>query len=309
MFKTIIRQAWQTTWHNPILWIFGFFIAPLASFEVNFLVYNSNQFKKFFDYFLTNNLSSIDPILFGHRAIIFFNSISIQNAIIFLFFIFIFFILANFSQACLIKTTKIFKLEAKENISFSQLFSLGLRNFWPVFFYNLLNLLIIGAASLLILPFFLKLITKFDPTNYFKLIFGLVLIFFIFFTLALFFIIRFSIFYRILEENKFFLAIKKACSFLTQNWLTICGLFALIVLTSLIFGLALFLISYFISIPFFILIYFFYFLKMSIGVSFFFVLSTIFYLGISLLIGGIFSSFQIFLWIFFFKNKVAKNIK
>ncbi len=299
MFKIILKQAWQITRQNPILWFFGIFAAPLISLEINFLINGANQVKKVFDY-LPKNLF-IEKLSWVNKISDLLAVISPQNLIIFSFFILILFILANLTQASLVRT---FKYHTKEEkISFKKLLSFGSHYFWAVFLYNLLNFLIL-AVFFTVFTFFLpSLILRFSQKI--CLIPFLILTFLVFFILSLIvaFIIKFSIFYFVLEEKRFFEALKVSCLFFLRHWLSIFVLLTLLSLISLILGFLLFLIFLTTSIPFYLIISFFYLLKISGGIILTFVLSLIIYFSLSLLFGGIFSSFQIMTWVCFFQNR------
>lgn len=293
MIKTSLKEARRFIWQNPFLWIFGFFAIPLTTLESNIIISGLNQIQKVYNYLpLAGNFPrlKIDQLL---------NSFFFQNLAIIFGLVFIVFVLANLAQICLINSVKY------SGKSFSKLISLSKPYFWPVFFYNLLNLLIVGFILMVVSPFFLQLIIKFSQVKYLVLAFIFILLVFFFFVLAVSFIAKFSIFHFILEGERFSEAIKKGYFFFRQNLFPTLGLFIILVLIGLIFGVGLFLIISATSIPFFILISFLYSLRSSLGVTLLFFLILAIYSIITFLISSIFSSFQLTSWVFFFKNKLS----
>jgi hypothetical protein len=296
MIKKILKEAGRFNWQNPFLWIFGFFAIPLTTLESNIIISGLNQIQKTFSYLpLAENLSKfkinqlLSPFFF-------------QNLIITLTLIFIIFILATLAQICLINSTK----KELKNLFFSKIISLSKHHFWPIFLYNLLNLLVVSLISLIVFPFFLHLIIKFNQIKFLVLFFIFILLIFLFFSLVASFITKFSIFYFILEEKKrFFEALKNGYFFFYQNFFSIFGFFIILILISLIFAIGLFLILSTTSVPFFMFISFLYFLRSSFGLTLTFSLILIIYFTLTFLISSIFSSFQLISWVFFFKNKIS----
>ncbi len=309
MLKEILRTAWKITRQNPILWLYGFFAAPLVNLEISFFVNFLNQSKQFLNYFSQGPLS--EKISFGSKLIEIVSSISIQNAIILFLMAIIFLALVIFASIFLINTLKFFEQEPEKKLSLKIIIASSTRFLGVVFFCVFLNLLILGLIFLIFNLFLPQLLAEIiNQKVYLILVLTVILPILFILSLAIPLITKFAIFYAILEKNNFGQAIKNAYFFLIKNWFSILSLFFVLILISFILGLGTFLFFLLTSILFLKIASFFYFLGLSNAFLFVFILSLIIYLGVTFFIGAFFPCFQCLAWLSLFKlfkGKISQN--
>lgn len=290
--RPIFKQALNIVWHNPILWLFGFFAALFANNEINLIIINFNRINNWIDQIITFKLLKIQfqQIFSNFISSQTFNSVAIYNLSLGLIFVFLFLYASFKSQISIISLTN--KISTK-----NKLVSSNKKFLWPVIGVYIIAILISYAfLYMLSLPFFYTI-----PIPIIVYIF-----LFLVLTFIIYFILRFTVLFIILEKEKLFMAIKKASIFFSKNWLISIKTSIILFLMAIIFGFVLLLIFIGTALPFLFLLNFFLYLKFIIVFQLL-ILCWIILLGATFIIlGSIFSSFQFSVWTLLFlkiKNK------
>ena len=294
--KTIFQESIQIVWQNPILWLLGFFTAIFANNEINLIIINFKRINNWIDQLITFKVLQVQwqQTLSNLDSGQIFTSTGIYYIIAALIFIILFLILAFLAQIIIISSIKNIK---KKNFSFNNNFKKNKKLFWPIFsLYLILFLITYGFLTFLNSSFLYQISVP---------IF-IYIIFYLFIIFILSFILRFTIYFIILEKEKFISAIKKGVIFFFKNWfITIKTSISLFLLT-ILFALGLFLIYLGTALPFLFLLI----LALQLNFIISFWLIIVFWaliLGILFLIlSSIFSSFQFSAWtLLFIKLKKA----
>lgn len=250
-YKQILKQAWQITAHNKILWVFGIF----ASFV---------SLENIYEIFLAQINQAQDPTGFYQSLIAFYQnqglyiqkiimglSISKPNFLGFLGFclvlatILIAIWFAFTSQIFIIKKTSL--IYHGKKIKVSEILGQSSDKFWSVLSLNILNKLVIYALFIaLSLPLlYLILIQKFILLVYINIIF---FIFYIILAIIISFITAYAINYIILKDMEVIDAISHSWKLFTKNIiisLEIASILFLIKILSLVVIISLFLLFLF----------------------------------------------------------------
>lgn len=304
MFKELFKQSWQVTWRHPVLWFFGLCNVFLVGNELNLIINNFSRFGKNIEALLKNRGINQAITNFEFIRNIFSQSNFINLAIFFIPVI-VLFCLAVIAQIILIRGIRL----AKDNQKFtiSQLFRISSRQFWAIFFLNLINPLVIYLLLAAFSLPFNYLYQKFGHLTWLIIYSVLDLIIFIPLSLIISFVARFAVFDLIIYQNKLLLGVKNAFLFFFKNWAKTIWLVAILTLIGLGAGIALFILTSTSSIPF--IIFAFIFLKFKILAGFWFVLG----LGMVVIVilffflGSIFSTFQTVSWVLFYSEKLGKK--
>lgn len=304
MFKELFKQSWQVTWRHPVLWFFGLCNVFLVGNELNLIINNFSRFGKNIEALLKNRGINQAITNFEFIRNIFSQSNFINLAIFFIPVI-VLFCLAVIAQIILIRGIRL----AKDNQKFtiSQLFRISDRQFWAIFFLNLINPLVIYLLLAAFSLPFNYLYQKFGHLTWLIIYSVLDLIIFIPLSLIISFVARFAVFDLIIYQNKLLLGVKNAFLFFFKNWAKTIWLVAILTLIGLGAGIALFILTSTSSIPF--IIFAFIFLKFKILAGFWFVLG----LGMVVIVilffflGSIFSTFQTVSWVLFYSEKLGKK--
>jgi len=300
LYRNILKQSWQITWHNKYLWFFGLFAALLGSggtFEIIFRGYNSNTGQGLFtglrDFiktgFLSNFFIGIGRLLINDPISLLF----ILAMYIFLIFIVCFLIwLIMVSQAALINNAA--NIITKKKHNFKAGLDLGIKKFWPVFGLNVILKIVIYIAFLLIsLP--IISLSRF----YFPIANSLFMIAFIILVPLLFvfsFIINYALAYIVIKNKNFNKALQSGCQLFAKNWLVTLEMALILFTINFLVWLFLLLILLIISIPFiFIALVM---VKLGLFFSFWLIifLALTLYLLITMVVAASLTTFQTISW-------------
>ncbi|MCX6739637.1 MAG: hypothetical protein NTZ49_00210 [Candidatus Parcubacteria bacterium] len=219
-YKQILKQAWQITAHNKILWVFGIF----ASFV---------SLENIYEIFLGQITQAQDPVGFYQSLIIFYQNQGLYFQKIFMglsiqkpnFLGFIAFCLAGATILAAIWfafTSQIFVIKGTsliyhgKKITISKILGQSSEKFWAVLSLNILNKLVIYALFIaLSLPLlYLILIQKFILLVYVNILF---FIFYIILAIIISFITAYAINYIVLKDMEVIDAISHAWKLFTKN--------------------------------------------------------------------------------------------
>ncbi len=310
-YRQLLKNSWEITWNNKILWVFGFFAVTLLGNNraYNFILNNLDLMTQedltgFYTFRLyrraltswgpiANLFSNIGNLIFN-RPLAFFLSALLGLIIIAGILVLVWFVII--SQICLIKN--IGPASRNKKIEFKKSIKQATKYFWPVFGLNLL-------VQVIIYFFFLLLVY---PSVAYTQIFSeaatiLNFIFFLIFiplSLILAFLAIYASSYIILENQKLFEAIRSAWNLFLKNWLLSLEISLILILINLLAVIGLIVLIILLGIPFILFSIIFYFLASDFGL---FLLAIIAIAGLIILISvftAILSTFQYTTWTLLF---------
>jgi hypothetical protein len=219
-YKNVLKNAWQITWRNKILWIFGIFASFLsleAAYEV--ILGQIFQLKKVeaFNLGVLNFYQTRSDFLKGH---IYFLSNLTQDLSAYLFFILLFIVVLFFiwliftSQIFIIKSTA--KLYQNKKVDTAHDLSGSYDKFWPVLGVSIITKLLLGAGFMIIsLPLLYSLLIG----NNSAIIASNILFFILFtiFAIIISFIAAYATNYVILKDVHVIEAFKRAWQLFSKN--------------------------------------------------------------------------------------------
>lgn len=225
-YRAILKQAWKISWKHKFLWFFGFF-ASLVSFSTEFKVIsraiNQNQGIQS----LNNIKMFLNTGIFSKTALLnileMFRTNPLTIILLILMFLLILAIIAFFawlstaSQIGIISSIDKIIKERKEKLSIRSGIKIGNKKFWPVFIVNTLTSILINLIYLLISFLLVLVIIKNQSMT--TILYGFIFIIFIPITLLISFVIKYAVAFMIIENKKFFTAIKQGWLLFKNNWL------------------------------------------------------------------------------------------
>lgn len=261
LYRNILKQSFKIAWRKKYLWFFGLFAIILTSNDAEFEILN--RFFKSNDSGLFSPLEAISSAgvlswqgLNNAFSLLKTDPISLLASILVLVIIVLLIIfivwLMIISQSALVKNTSLV-IAGKENNIQSGV-ETGLRNFWQVFGFNVLNKLAIAiAAAIISLPVTLGLFSGQAVIS--VSLFILIFLVLVPVSLSISLIIKYAIAFRVIKGFSFIESIRRSWVLFWNNWLV-----------SLEMAITLFVINFFASIaiiiavlmlvwPFFLLSY------------------------------------------------------
>ncbi len=280
MTSNILKKSFQIIWHHPILWFFGF-LSTFFFFSLNeiFIIFSSSYFF--------SELEKTKVFFLPEGQ---FKNLGSFLLIIIFLGIFLSIFLAIFSEIFLILSVKKIKEEKDESLAKKSF------NFLPKVLF----------LKIILVLFFLLFWIGF---NFFKYLPDVFLFLFVFifslFGLILFFIIRYSIFYLLIEKNNLLKSIKNGFLFLGKNLMLTFKLSILLFLISSIYSFVMlsFLGGGVFSYPLRIFNFIFSNLLGKYGFWLVALLTVFFVLILQIVIIGLINSYQIVCWTYLFLKK------
>ncbi|MDD3101872.1 MAG: hypothetical protein PHE59_01895 [Patescibacteria group bacterium] len=282
-----LKQTLKTIWDRPILWLLGFLGIPFAVNEISLVIVNIEKIDNWI-----NNLITFKVIRTQFGQI--FSSFNSQSPAgikgICLFIIIIILTLLFFYISFLVYISFLFivrQLRNKENLIIPEILQKSKKYIIPVVGLNLISFFIIyGFLSLVGLT----------PLYKIQIPIFVYIIFFILIEVFISFVSRYIVCFLVLEQEKFYSAIKKGVVFFIKNWFITIKTSLILFLITVLFGLIILLISIGVSWPCFFLFYIFLQFNLTIGfwlvfLFWIFILSIILIFFISIL-----SAFQFLIW-------------
>ncbi len=285
--KTLFKDSWKITWHNPYLWLFGLFAAFFANNEINLIIANFKRINNWIDQLIIFKALQLQfqKILSAFTSLYSFNSKASYNLILTVIIALLFLYLSFLSQIAIISSVK--QHQNKKPLSFRKAWRKGKNSLWPVVGIYVIALLVIyGFLSFLGLSFFYQI----------HLPIAIYVISFLILGLLVSFISRFAVCFVVLEKEKIFNSIKKGFAFFFKNWFITVKTSVYLSLVAVLIGLGLFLVSVGTAVPFLILIDLFLRLNLVLGFWLVFVFWTILIITFFLILGSIFSVWQFSVW-------------
>ncbi len=270
VYRPILKQAWQISWKNPGLWIFGILAAVLTDFGRAGIIldrlYNlpgtgvqmveAMKAKTFHPGFIIKQLANVaatDPLSLMLATLIF-----VVLGAIGLFFLWI----AVKSQIGLIFSVK--KITEKQKVTVSEGFAAGRKYFWPVLAINVLTWLAIWGLMAILAPLSIYLAESNDLAKL-----GLyVLLFTVYFliNISLYFVGLYAVNFRVLKSKPFNESISLAFGLFKDNWLASLEMAIILFAANAAGLLALVAASLVLAVPFYLLMLIFTFLGAKLAI-------------------------------------------
>jgi hypothetical protein len=257
IYRHILRQAWQITWLNRWLWLFGLFAAVLGNGGVfNILINNitsvQNQGALITD---LNSLFTQGSI--GALGATFVEVLSNLNLASFLVLLLILVLglfilwLAIVTQGGLISGS--FRLHKDQATSFKESWQRGMGKFWPVLWLNVSTRVVTYVLLIILgLPFFFLYVAT---QNLVWQWFLLVVSFMVFVPVAIIIalLVQYAVMFVVVKNSEFKMAVKESWDLFKQNWIVSIEMALVLFIVNIAAGLGLLIGALFILLPFLIL--------------------------------------------------------
>ncbi len=298
-YRNILKQAWELTWRNKYLWVFGVFAALIGNggeLEILFNNSGANPSQALFPawqrmaatgVFRPGTLTNIGNLLKNDTL----NMLIVLVTCLIILAVFLFVVwLVVVSQAALVNNTAAIIKQKKHN--FKDGWQNGIINFWPVLGLNILVKVIIFAMLVAIgLP--LVLWSSNFNLNIFYI---LALVIMAPVSIILSFIAKYAIAYVVVGKYKVGQAIGQSWQLFKDNWLVSFEMAIILFLINLLVGLAIVLAILVLAVPFLFLGLIFYYAFSLAGSWIIAVLAFASFLFIVVTMGAALAVFQIASW-------------
>lgn len=313
LYRNILGRAWKITWRYKYLWFFGLFAALLGNggeYELLVRGLNGETGEAIFPawqslsqtgIFSSQALDNIGELL-NNDPFSFVMLVGICLAIL---------VLAGFlvwltvvSQASLVNNAASYLAGKKGD--FKSGLRMGINSFWPVFGLNIINKVIILFAFVLIgLPIILTAAKSASASANILYVFAFII--FMAAALSLTFVIKYSIAYVVVKEQKFLEAVRSGWRLFVQNWLVSLEMAFVLFVINFLAGLALIAAVLILAVPFLFSAVLLYKLVFSLGFWFIAILAFILFITLIIVAGAILSTFQISSWTALFLELINKG--
>lgn len=312
LYRTILKRAWKNTWRHKYLWFFGLFAALLGNggeLELIFRGFNEPGQSSFYvgmqriletGFFSKGTLNNM-----GHMAGEDPFSLFLALMTLFIILISVLFLLwlSITSQIAVVHNTAKIKHDKKHDFKDGVL--TGMKKFWPVLSLNITSRAAIAIMFLIIgLPLLLEIFKNPRLINGWYII---MFIIFIPFSLALSFLIKYSIAFVVIKGEKTIQAIRSGWNLFKNNWLISIEMAIILFFINFLVGLAVILLFLILAVPFLFIILMF--SKMAFYFNFWFIIvsAIILFLIMIVFVGAVLSTFQISSWTYLFMELVGKG--
>jgi hypothetical protein len=312
VYRRILKKAWQITWQNKFLWLFGF----LAALIGNVSIYET-LIKGFLKISEVGQVPQHDV-----WAAILISLNEIQNysaANPFVLFLFSTLLLGCFiliglaiwlainSRGALIDC--VFKINKKEKINLKEGWTSGKKFFWQILGFNILSrCLIVALLFLITIPALLILGESGGPLWQNLLLYFVSFVFFTALALIVSLMAIYASSFVVIKNYKFFDAIRESWNLFIKNWLTSLEMALILFLVSLGAGIAFIFFSVLISVPFALFLISFYYLDLQLAFFVTFLLVLLVWLCLLILVGSALVTFQFSSWTLLFVELTKKKI-
>lgn len=312
-YRTIISQAWKSTWHNKYLWFFGLFAALLG---------NGGELEILFRGFDQNLTEGVLPSIWGLAQTGIFSKAALANiahlalnepftVLVTLAIFFIFLALAGFlvwltivSQVGLVHNSARITTGKRHDIKDG--LEAGIKRFWPIFGLNiLLKGMIYLVFALISLPILSSVSRAYFSTNSF--IFIVSFLVFIPIAITLSFIVKYAIAFSVIKGSRFLDSLKQGWRLFFKNWIISLEMAFLLFFINMVVGICMIIFFLVMAVPFlFILIVF---SKLALFINFWFVLTFALLIMVVVVafVGAILATFQISSWTGLFIELIGRG--
>ncbi len=312
-YRTIISQAWKSTWRNKYLWFFGLFAALLGNggeLEIIFRGFDDNLSDGIF----SSIWGLAETGIFSKAALVNITHLAVKEpvtVIITLSILFLFFVLGAFlvwltvvSQVGLVHNSA--RITTGKRHDIKEGLEAGMKRFWPVFGLNiLLKSLIYFVFALISMPILSSISKSYFSTNSF--IFIVLFLVFIPVAITLSFIVKYAIAFSVIKGTRFLKSLKLGWQLFSKNWIVSIEMAFLLFAINFIVGICLVIFFLVLAVPFlFILIVF---SKLALYINFWFVVvsSSVLLIITIAFVGAILATFQISSWTNLFIELIGRG--
>ncbi|MFH1188037.1 MAG: hypothetical protein V1688_04235 [bacterium] len=312
LYRDILKNSFNVTFKNKILWFFGLFAAPLMGMVEYKIVANglgginnNGVFSEWYQtiYTMILQLGDTGRLLITNNPAAFFIMLVIILAII--LFIFFWIWIAVVAQCALIDGINQTNSKALNKTELNASINSGTKNFFPVLGIHFLVKVILTLSFLILsLPIIFVLTGN---TN--SLPWVLYFIFYLIFIPIIIIVIfssKYAINYIIIEKKNFFDGIKMGYRLFADNWLISIEMSLILFFTSIFAGLFAAAVGSFTILPLALLVYILIQIKLIFLVKLILIFGLLLLIGLSLLFAAIFSTFQYSGWVLLF-NKIKNG--
>lgn len=307
LYRDILKNSFNITFKNKILWFLGLFAAPLMGMaEYEIIATNVGGLNSGGVFSAWYQIIKITLSQFGNMGkLLITNPIAVFILLVIFsaMGLFVFFLIwvAVVSQCALIDGINQSNSKTLTNSKLNTSINSGTKNFLPVLGIHFFVKLILSLSFLLLsLPI---VVVAFGDHNVLPVIFYFILsLIFIPIIIIIMFSSKYAINYIIIEKETFFDAVKKGYRLFVNNWLISIEMSLILFFVSVVAGLFAAVIGSFIILPLGLLIYILIQIKLLFLVKFILILSLLLLIILSLFFAAIFSTFCHVSWVLLFNR-------
>lgn len=312
LYRKILAQAWKNTWTNKYLWLFGLFATLLSSSgELNLLfrgfgdVPEQGLFPGLRGLWSTGLFSATTASNFGKIMIT--DSFSLMMALTILVIGFMMFCLivwfSTISQAGLVYNYS--RIISNKSHDLKSGIDVGIKNFWPVFTFNLLLKAIVYVIFLIVAA---PIVLWFVNQSFFQnVFFFFAYIIFIPASIVVAFIAKYAICYAVIKGEKIREALILGWELFLKNWLVSLEMAFILFGVSFLATLCFILCSAAFAIIFLFISFLLSLLINIVNVNLILYCSLIIFIFLIVLVGSILSTFMISSWTGLFVELLNKG--
>lgn len=307
LYRDILKNSFNITFKNKILWFFGLFAAPLMGMAEYKIFTNgfggvngAGVFSEWYQIINTilTQFGNMGKLLKTNPVAVLILLIILSAVVLFLFFLVWVAVVAQCTLIDGINQSNSKKLNgSKINTSISS----GTKNFFPVLGIHFLVKIILAVTFLLLsLPIVAIMFGgNMVMSGTFYFILSLVVIPLV---IIIMFSSKYAINYIIIEKKNFFEAIKDGYHLFLDNWLITIEMSLILFFISVLMGLFLALMGSFAVLPLALLIYILIQIKLIFLINFILILGFLFLVIATVFFVAIFSTFQYSNWVLLFNR-------
>ncbi len=308
LYRDILKNSFDITFKNKILWFFGLLAAPLMGMAEYELIINSaggvNGVGIFSEWYqITNTIvSQFGGVLLSNPIVVFILLIIFSIIALFAFFLIW---IAIVAQCALIDSINQSNAKTLNGSKINTSINSGTKNFFPVLGVHFLVKIIL-TVSLFLLSLPIVAIVFGSDTILSGTFYFILSLIFIPIVVIIMFTAKYAINYIVIEKEDLFGGIKKGYRMFVENWLITIEMSIILFFISILMGLFIALLGSFLIMPLALLIYIFIQMKLIFLINFVLILGFLFLIISSLFAVAIFSTFQYSNWVMLF-NRLKKG--
>lgn len=319
VYRPVLKKAWEVTWQNKFLWIFGLFAALAGNGGIyEILVKSFEKVVSRGEFFLQKTpwFWEVSILTWPRLEDVYEKSPLFVNLFWVLFFVILITVaviiwLSITSRAALIHCIK--KIVSKRKTDIKEGWANGIKFFWPVFGLNIVaKALIFGLLVLITIPTMFFITGGGSSLGWNIVLYILAFVIFTILALLISFMTIYASCFVVISNLPFVEAIRASWRLLIKNWLVSIEVAFILFLITLGIGAGLILLSIFYLLPVILLLATFTYLELNIGFWIIFLLATLGWLGGILWVGAVLSTFQFSTWTILFlelnKKKIGSKI-
>jgi hypothetical protein len=304
VYRRILKKAWQITWQNKFLWLFGFLAALIGNVSIYEIL--TKGFLKISEVGQTSQHDVLMGIMLSWNEI---QNYTASNPFFILLFSLLLlgcFILMGFAIWLAITSRGaiigcVFKINKKEKINLKEGWALGKKFFWQILGFNILaRCFIVALLFLITIPALLILGDNGGPLWQNLLLYFVSFVIFTALALIVSLMAIYASSFVVIKNHKFFDAVRKSWNLFIKNWITSLEMTLILFLISLGVGIAFIFFSILISIPFVLFLVSFYYLNLQFAFLITFLLVLLAWLCLLILMGSALVTFQFSSWTLLF---------